>query len=168
MPNSIGKLSGKTILLHIDQGLGDTIQYVRYVPYLIRQGARVVLESPRELATLLAAALPSMSVLVQGEALPPFDCHFPLVSLPAALGNESAAEPPYLEAPPVKSLIGVPRSGLTICLISAWFGRGIPCTKTTGIVPYRSASSCPCWKHPESSSWRFRSSCARARLTPCH
>ena len=98
MPNSIGELSGKTILLHIDQGLGDTIQYVRYVPYLVRQGARVVLESPRELASLLAG-LPGLSVLVQGEALPPFDCHFPLVSLPAALGNESAAEPPYLKAP---------------------------------------------------------------------
>jgi hypothetical protein len=101
MPNSIGELSGKTILLHIDQGLGDTIQYVRYVPYLVRQGARVVLESPRELASLLAG-LPGMSVLVQGEALPPFDCHFPLISLPAALGNESAAEPPYLEASPSK------------------------------------------------------------------
>ena len=45
MLDATRELSGKIILLHIDQGLGDTIQFVRYIPFLVQQGARVVLES---------------------------------------------------------------------------------------------------------------------------
>jgi hypothetical protein len=98
MLDTTRELSGKTILLHIDQGRGDMIQFVRYLPLLVQQEVRVVLESPRELAPLLAG-IPGISIVVQGEPLPPFDCHYPLVSLPAVLGHEFGAEPPYLDVP---------------------------------------------------------------------
>jgi Glycosyltransferase family 9 (heptosyltransferase) len=98
------ELSGKTILLHVDNGHGDTLQYLRYVPILTRIGAKVLLEVQPSLAPLLSGFAGS-SVLTQGSPLPKFDCHYPLVSLPNVLGHSLAklpAELPYLSAPPEK------------------------------------------------------------------
>ncbi len=96
-------LAGKTILLHAEQGLGDTIQFVRYVPRVARLGARVVLEVQGALAPLLAQ-VPGVARLVpRGATLPPFDCHCPLLSLPLAFKTELRSIPadvPYLSAPP--------------------------------------------------------------------
>ncbi|MES2584646.1 MAG: tetratricopeptide repeat-containing glycosyltransferase family protein [Pseudomonadota bacterium] len=78
-------LSGRTILLHAEQGLGDTIQFCRYVQLLIDLGARVVLEVQGSLLGLMRS-LPSEAVLIsKGDALPAFDYHCPLLSLPLAL-----------------------------------------------------------------------------------
>ena len=94
-------LQGKTILLHAEQGLGDTIQFVRYVPLLAKDGAKVMIEAPRELKDLLAT-VPGVSLVVgQGEAVPPFDVHCPLASLPLACKTQLASVPaeiPYLRA----------------------------------------------------------------------
>jgi tetratricopeptide (TPR) repeat protein len=95
-------LAGKTILLHAEQGLGDTIQFVRYAPLLARAGANVVLEVPLELKPLLAGLEGVASILALGDALPPFDLHCPLASLPLAFKTEPSTIPagiPYLHAP---------------------------------------------------------------------
>lgn len=94
-------LRGKTILLHAEQGLGDTIQFARYAPLLAGAGARVVLEVQSELKTLLSGLDGIASCHDRGEPLPAFDVHCPLGSLPLALKTEAANIPatiPYLHA----------------------------------------------------------------------
>jgi tetratricopeptide (TPR) repeat protein len=96
-------LTGRTILLHAEQGLGDTVQFVRYVPLLARAGGKVVLEVQPELKPLLSDLQGVAAVLARGEALPAFDLQCPLGSLPLACGTELAtipAELPYLVANP--------------------------------------------------------------------
>jgi tetratricopeptide (TPR) repeat protein len=96
-------LDGKTILLHAEQGSGDTLQFVRYAPLFAGQGASVILEVQPEIKRLLAALPGVAAVIARGETLPPFDLHCPLLSLPAAFGTELATIPadiPYLAAAP--------------------------------------------------------------------
>jgi len=78
-------LYGKKILLYGEQGLGDTIQFCRYVKSIAGLGARVLLEVPRPLIGLLQE-LEGLSLLIErGKPLPDFDFHCPLLSLPLAL-----------------------------------------------------------------------------------
>ena len=94
-------LARKTVLLHAEQGLGDTVQFARYVPVLAAAGAKVVLEVQPELKTLMARLDGAPTVIARGEALPPFDVHCPLGSLPLALKTEPGTVPaaiPYLSA----------------------------------------------------------------------
>ena len=94
-------IAGKTILLGAEQGLGDTIQFARYVPLLARAGAKVVLEVQAELKALLSQLDGVASCHARGEALPPYDIYCPLGSLPLALKTETATIPsdiPYLRA----------------------------------------------------------------------
>jgi hypothetical protein len=80
-------LAGKTILLHCEQGLGDTLQFCRYVSLIAARGARVILEAPESLRTLLAT-LPGVSQLITPDTpLPPLDYHCPLFSLPLAFNT---------------------------------------------------------------------------------
>src|SRR5262249_1439968 len=71
----------RVLLLHAEQGFGDTIQFCRYVP-LAAECARVVLQAPRALSRLLARLEGVERVVAEGEALPQFDAHCPLMSLP--------------------------------------------------------------------------------------
>jgi tetratricopeptide (TPR) repeat protein len=90
-------LEGKTILLHGEQGVGDSIQFVRYVPLVQARGARVVLAVHRELKSLLSGM--AEAVLAEDEILPAFDLRCPLPSLPLAFGTTLATVPaqvPYL------------------------------------------------------------------------
>jgi hypothetical protein len=94
-------LNGKTIFLHAEQGLGDTVMFARYAPLLARAGANVVLEVQPELKGLLAGLDSVASIVARGEALPAFDLHCPLASLPLACKTEPSnvpAEIPYLRA----------------------------------------------------------------------
>jgi tetratricopeptide (TPR) repeat protein len=94
-------LARKTVLLHAEQGLGDTIQFARYVPLLAATGARIVLELQPELTMLLARLDGGATIVPRGEALPPYDAHCPLGSLPLALRTEAdnvPAQIPYLSA----------------------------------------------------------------------
>jgi len=94
-------IGGKTILLHAEQGLGDTIQFVRYAPLLAKAGAKVVLEVQPELKALLSGLEGVQTCVARGEPLPAFDVHCPLLSLPLALKTDSASVPapiPYLHA----------------------------------------------------------------------
>jgi tetratricopeptide (TPR) repeat protein len=93
--------AGRSILLHAEQGLGDTVQFARYAPILARGGAKVVLEVQPELKELLSALDGVSVVIARGDKLPPFDLHCPLASLPLAMKTEIAtipAEFPYLKA----------------------------------------------------------------------
>ena len=94
-------LARKTVLLHGEQGLGDTIQFARYVPVLAAAGAKVVLEVQPELKTLMSRLDGTSSVIGRGDAPSPFDVHCPLGSLPLALKTELGNVParvPYLTA----------------------------------------------------------------------
>jgi tetratricopeptide (TPR) repeat protein len=96
-------LAGKTILLHSEQGFGDTLQFVRYVPLVERLGASVVLEVQAPLKALFSDLRGAQQILARGEGLPAFDLHCPLMSLPLAFASELEsvpAETPYLEVPP--------------------------------------------------------------------
>jgi tetratricopeptide (TPR) repeat protein len=95
-------LAGKTLLIHAEQGLGDTLQFVRYAPLAAARGARVVVEAPPALKPVLAGAPGIADVVAPGEALPPFDLHCPMMSLPLAFHTTLATIPaqvPYLAAP---------------------------------------------------------------------
>ncbi len=95
------ELRGKTILLQAEQGLGDTIQFVRYAPLLARMGAKVVLEVQPELKDLLARVDGASAIVARGEMSPSFDLYCPLASLPLACKTELASIPvgiPYLRA----------------------------------------------------------------------
>jgi hypothetical protein len=94
-------LARKTILVHAEQGLGDTIQFARYAALLAKGGAKVVLEAPPELVSLLARIEGVAVVVPRGAPLPAFDVHCPAGSLPRALRTELASVPadvPYLAA----------------------------------------------------------------------
>jgi tetratricopeptide (TPR) repeat protein len=93
-------LGQRTLLVHSEQGLGDTLQFVRYVRLAAERGGRVVLAPQGALVPLLrASGVPN--VLAQDEPLPPFEVHAPLLSLPLIFGTELASIPadvPYLAA----------------------------------------------------------------------
>lgn len=95
-------ISGKVILLHAEQGFGDTIQFVRYLPMLTERGAKVVLEVPDSLVPLIGDIDGVVAIISRGQPHPPVDMHCPMMSLPLAFGTTLATIPasvPYLRAP---------------------------------------------------------------------
>ncbi len=98
-------IAGRTVLLHAEQGLGDTLQFCRYAPLVAAQGARVVLEVQPALVRLLAPLAGVAQVVAAGDALPAFDLHCPLMSLPHAFATTPETVPatvPYLAADPAQ------------------------------------------------------------------
>lgn len=96
-------LAGRTLLVWTEQGLGDVLQFVRYVKRAKATGGRVVLECPPRMVPLLAGCAGVDAVAAEGDPLPPHDAQIPLLSLPAALGPPPAVAPwdgPYLSADP--------------------------------------------------------------------
>lgn len=94
---------GRTILLHAEQGLGDTLQFVRYAPLVAGLGARVVMEVQPELLRLVAAIRSVAEVVPCGQTLPPFDMQCPLLSLPRLFRTRLETVPaavPYLPVDP--------------------------------------------------------------------
>jgi tetratricopeptide (TPR) repeat protein len=98
-------LRDRVILLHAEQGLGDSIQFLRYVPCVAALGAKVILEIQPELRSLVAGCATVHHLCARGDPLPPFDFHCPLLDLPRAFGTSIETVPssvPYLNAlPPV-------------------------------------------------------------------
>jgi Flp pilus assembly protein TadD len=92
-------LEGRTILLYPEQGLGDALQFARYASILAARGARCVIRCPDALAPLLATVPGVARVVRDDEALPPYDVHAPLLSLPRLVGTQADAIPatvPYI------------------------------------------------------------------------
>ncbi|HEY0838478.1 MAG TPA: tetratricopeptide repeat protein, partial [Azospirillum sp.] len=94
--------AGRTILLHAEQGHGDTLHFARYAPLLARRGARVVLVVQPALKRLMSGLPGLAAVCTDGDALPAFDLHAPLMSLPRLFGTTLDGIPaavPYLTPP---------------------------------------------------------------------
>ncbi len=120
-------LAGKTLLLHGEQGLGDSLQFCRFAPLVAARGARVVLEVPAPLVDLMGGLAGVSQRVAAGDPLPVFDMHCPLMSLPLALGMRLDSLPGaggYLRSdgrrvaawarklgPPVRPRIGIAWSG---------------------------------------------------------
>jgi tetratricopeptide (TPR) repeat protein len=97
--------AGRTLLVTVEQGLGDAIQHLRFVQRLAAQGARVSVVVPEPLKRLAATASGVSAVCVPGDPLPEYDAHIPLMSLPGILGvtlDEVAVPVPYLRADAVR------------------------------------------------------------------
>lgn len=98
-------LRGATILLHAEQGMGDTLQFARYAPMIKAQGARVVLAVPAELARVARGlrGVDEVRVLGASDSSPDIDYFIPLLSVPRVFGTDLATIPadvPYLAADP--------------------------------------------------------------------
>jgi tetratricopeptide (TPR) repeat protein len=96
-------LAGKTILLYAEQGLGDTLQFIRYAAVLKKLGAKIVLECQRPLLKLSASYRYVDQLAADESDLPPFDFHLPLLSVPRVLKTTLETIPadvPYLFAEP--------------------------------------------------------------------
>ncbi len=97
-------LEGRRLLLHGEQGLGDTIQFVRFAARLAGQSGSVVVEVPQSLRALAATA-PGVHVIAHAEPPPAHDVHASLMSLPFLLGvgdDLATAAVPYFTADPVR------------------------------------------------------------------
>jgi tetratricopeptide (TPR) repeat protein len=99
--DGVASLRGRTILVHAEQGLGDTIQFCRYAPFLAAAGATVLLEVQSPLGALCRTLKGAAGVYARGEPLPPHDLQVPLLSLPRAFRTRTETIPanvPYLTA----------------------------------------------------------------------
>jgi tetratricopeptide (TPR) repeat protein len=107
-------LHGKSILLHAEQGHGDTLQFVRYASMVVARGARVYLLAQSSLKSLLESCDGVQQVFAHGEDLPSFDFQCPMMSLPMAFGTELDSIPaniPYLAARADKVILWQQRFG---------------------------------------------------------
>ena len=96
-------LEGRTLLVHAEQGLGDVIQFCRYLPLLEARGAKVVFEVMPSLKALLRTLPGGIRLVGRGEPLPGCDYYCPLLSLPLAFKTQLEtipAQTPYLAAEP--------------------------------------------------------------------
>lgn len=119
LPQWLGQepVAGKSLLLYSEQGLGDTIQFCRYVPVLQALGAKVSLAVQAPLVPLLQRQWPDVVVAERFTDVSGFDWATPLMSLPLALGTtlETIPAAPYLQAPSAVGVLpssGRPRLGL--------------------------------------------------------
>ena len=124
-----GDFRGRTLLLTAEQGLGDTIQFVRFLPRVKERGGRVILEVHPPLLPLLMGVAGADEVLALGSPPPRFDLHLPLLSLPHVLEVENEADlaiaEPYLFAAPDRTAkwrdrLGPPDGRLRVGV--AWAG----------------------------------------------
>jgi len=138
--------AGRTILLWHEQGYGDLIQSIRFAARLRARGARVVLECPRPIAALMRRARGVDAVVVEGDPLPPYDAHLPVMSLPGRFGldAEGVREPvPYLDLDPAAvgrwraRLGGVAGSGRAPRVGLVWAGSPAYGRDATRSIPLR-------------------------------
>ncbi len=107
-------LQAKTLLLHAEQGLGDTIHFARYASLAADRGARVILEVQPALVGLMRTLRGVDRVIARGDPLPAFDLQAPLLSLPLAFGSTVEtipSAPAYLNADPAKAAAWAQRLG---------------------------------------------------------
>ncbi|MBM3582654.1 MAG: tetratricopeptide repeat protein, partial [Alphaproteobacteria bacterium] len=118
-------LEGRTILLHAEQGAGDTFQFARFIPLVKARGSgRIILECNRDWHAVLRSVAAIDQLIGKGEARPPFDAHCVLLSLPLTFGTTLDVLPApvrYLRADPARvaawgeRLAGLPRPRVGLC-----------------------------------------------------
>jgi Tfp pilus assembly protein PilF len=118
-------LAGKTIIVHHEQGFGDTIQFCRYLPQLRARGARVIVAVPQPLMRLMAISGLADEVCEVDGPPPPADYHSPMLSVPRFVGAtlENIPTAPYLDAP--ESGLGIPIQrppGIKLMVGLVWAG----------------------------------------------
>ena len=117
-------IQGKKILIHSEQGLGDSIQFIRYLEQIHQLGAEIILEVPKTLAVLVSTIKTPITVIEKGSKLPEFDAYCPLLSLPYVFKTTVDTIPsvvPYLSADKQK--------------VSEWDSRlGVKTHKRIGLV----------------------------------
>ncbi len=118
-------LSGKTLLVYAEQGFGDTIQFVRYLPLLAGRAGKIVFECQEPLARLFRSspACKDVSVVSRDvDPLPEYDAHVALLTLPHLTGATLvSAETPYLAPPEDKPRIANRSEGVHVGLV--WAGK---------------------------------------------
>ena len=98
-------LCGRTIVIHAEQGFGDTIQFARYIPLVAKMNGRVLVECQAELHALMQSLVGPQRVYAQAEHLPDFQLQIPMMTLPAAMGTTLETIPqnvPYLTPDPAR------------------------------------------------------------------
>jgi tetratricopeptide (TPR) repeat protein/ADP-heptose:LPS heptosyltransferase len=98
-------LYGKTILLHSEQGFGDTIQFIRYARLVKSRGAIVIVAAPLHLLPILRSCAGIDRLVPRNEPIPPHDVHAPLLTLAGVIGTELDSIPcdmPYVHADPAR------------------------------------------------------------------
>ena len=119
-------LAGRRILLHQEQGFGDTIQFVRYAPTVKARGGTVVVECRPELARLIATAPGVDRVAIVGAAQPEVDLVAPILSLAAIFKTTLATIPahvPYLAKPEIHAFRLAKPAGVRLAVGVVWAGR---------------------------------------------
>ncbi|MFH1028674.1 MAG: tetratricopeptide repeat protein, partial [Pseudomonadota bacterium] len=125
-------LEGRTVLVYCEQGLGDAIQFSRYIPLLAEKGGRVILEAQQPLLSLLASLHGVEQVVLKSEIPPVTDFYVPLLSLPRLFGTTATTIPaavPYLSPPGDmvaywQALLGERHNDFCIGLV--WAGKPTP------------------------------------------
>jgi hypothetical protein len=125
------RIPGRTLLIHDEQGFGDTFQFIRLVAAAAaKSAARIVLEVNAESLALARRGFPEFQIIRRGELPPPFDLHCEMMSLPMALNLQLADLPgriPYLQPDPARRahwqarLRDLPRPLIAL----AWAGRPV-------------------------------------------
>ncbi len=116
-------LAGRTLFVYPEQGLGDTIQFVRYIPILAQQGADLIFECPEPLQRLFSGLQAYATLITPEDELPDFDLYVPLMGLPHRLGTTLDTVPntvPYLEPPSLSVDASFPANQLKVGMV--WAG----------------------------------------------
>jgi tetratricopeptide (TPR) repeat protein len=119
-------LAGRTLYVYFEQGFGDTLQFVRYLPILARRGARIIFDCQAELVRLLSGVPGIAELRAPGLPMPAADFQIPLLSVPSRLGislNNVPAAVPYIPLPQsdVPRLYRPPGTRLAVGIV--WAGR---------------------------------------------
>ena len=111
-------ITNKIILIHHEQGLGDSIQFSRYIPLLEKYNPKeIILESPQPLISILSSLRGNFKIITLGDPLPHFDYYCPIMSLPLAFKTALESIPsemPYLFADEDKISLWAEKLGLKI------------------------------------------------------
>ncbi|MGQ9368773.1 tetratricopeptide repeat protein [Azospirillum sp. ST 5-10] len=106
--------AGRTLLLHTEQGMGDVLQFLRYLPEIKARGGRIVMECHEPLMALLADVPEVDAMIPRFAPPPPFDVHLPLLSAPLVLGHATLDDlprrAPYLTLPAAAPVFPIPEA----------------------------------------------------------
>lgn len=147
-----GDPRGKHLLVHAEQGLGDALQFCRYIPLLAEQGARITVECADALAPLLVNLAGVVRMIRPGTSIPPVDAHVSMMSLPGCFGTDAETIPaavPYLSLPQKAARKWSPKAatwptGLRIGI--AWRGsqnHARDAIRSPGLAPFLALADVP-------------------------